>query len=1219
MDNTTKNLGIRVALASAVGAGVGYMLYRMYSKRKGSVAQGEISGERPLIAWRLADRTVLVIGGTSNAASRVEVLLEAGARVVLVSPIAEVVGELKKRIQDKEISHINRHFNFSDLQVVDMAIYCLNDTQTAKAVTEACRKMRLPVNVTDHPELCDFLLMGQDKSVTGVKSEAVIDEQAAPVEERLEAYVEDIVDEPDSVDAILNGLFDGYSAAKYVATGFSDVFFDFSYNEDIPHISHLANNTRHTRQGLNIHGQSVKVVSLDTRAGAGTALHGTLIANSAAHAFTPSNGLVEMIPTLHRLSLESRGAVVHVATQNVGDDLAITGGDVSDILPAFHTGAAIFASSTVQDVHDVGLAAHLVSQYNSKPAVHFFDGYRVAREATKIQLLSHDAIRKLSDEYNHKLENSHKSLGSSAFVDSVEVALDLVSKASGGHAHKIFEYVGDQDAESVVVVVGASALVVQDTIKALRESSQKYGKIGCLSVKLVKPWSGKHFLNALPTTAKRIAVVGPLLSDIAASFYTDAAHWNRRIPYVISVRHDKKALVPGHVHVIFEHLHAQQQPTNLVIDMHAELPELPLPSSIRGELWGSDDVLIDAISKVFARSELHANIQSGRGVYVQSADQPIKKISATRIQVGTAPLSTVDKSQPVDYVAVYDHAILSKYNTLTTLKAGGVFLLNTTATNADELEAQLPSQTKREIASRRLKFYVYDGSKIASSSLTHTLAGYFLRSAALTLLGGTENFLHLLKASRVRDYESILKAVDTLSAIQPIAISSSWLDAAEQPDLAIFPPTRLHLRDNNTSNNTNNELQLLPQHNAAFGLLFPEAHKLSHKLRPDIKNSFLVTVTVNKRLTPHDYERNVFHIEMDTTGTGLKYEIGEALGVYGHNIESEVDAFLRFYKLNPDDVISSSFKGAEPGFVHLRTVKQIFTQYLDIFGRPSKEFYQQLITYAANPEEKKLLEYLTSPEGQETFKKRVDSTVTFADVLEDFPSAHPPVEVLLEIVPPIKPRHYSIASSMKMHPNSVHLLVVLVEWDSPKKKRFGHCTNYLVGLRPGDKLTVSVKPSVMTLPPLDTQPIIMAGLGTGMAPFRAFIQERAVLKAQGIKVGPIALYFGSRSRFAEYLYGEELEAYNKEGLLTYLRLAFSRDQPQKLYIQHKIDEDAKIMWDLLSKEKGHFYLCGPTWPEADVRDAIVRAFHVEGGLEQKVAGDLLENLKEEERYILELY
>jgi len=157
------------------------------------------------------------------------------------------------------------------------------------------------------------------------------------------------------------------------------------------------------------------------------------------------------------------------------------------------------------------------------------------------------------------------------------------------------------------------------------------------------------------------------------------------------------------------------------------------------------------------------------------------------------------------------------------------------------------------------------------------------------------------------------------------------------------------------------------------------------------------------------------------------------------------------------------------------------------------------------------------------------------------------------------------------------------------------------------------------LPPLDTQPIVMAGLGTGMAPFRAFIQERAVLKSQGIEVGPIVLYFGSRSRFSEYLYGEELEAYSREGLLTHLQLAFSRDQVEKIYIQHKIGEDKSLMWQLLVAQKGHFYLCGPTWPEADVRDALLGSFKLEGNLNQKDAEGLLENIRLDERYILELY
>lgn len=120
------------------------------------------------------------------------------------------------------------------------------------------------------------------------------------------------------------------------------------------------------------------------------------------------------------------------------------------------------------------------------------------------------------------------------------------------------------------------------------------------------------------------------------------------------------------------------------------------------------------------------------------------------------------------------------------------------------------------------------------------------------------------------------------------------------------------------------------------------------------------------------------------------------------------------------------------------------------------------------------------------------------------------------------------------------------------------------------------QPDRMQLPPLDTQPVIMAGLGTGAAPFRAFIQERAWQREQGREIGPLLYYFGSRHRSEEYLYGEELEAYVQDGVLTHTGLAFSRDTDKKVYIQHKMNEDAELLAKML--ENGAFYLCGPTWP-----------------------------------------
>ncbi|KEI37723.1 uncharacterized protein L969DRAFT_83037 [Mixia osmundae IAM 14324] len=397
------------------------------------------------------------------------------------------------------------------------------------------------------------------------------------------------------------------------------------------------------------------------------------------------------------------------------------------------------------------------------------------------------------------------------------------------------------------------------------------------------------------------------------------------------------------------------------------------------------------------------------------------------------------------------------------------------------------------------------------------------------------------------------------------------------------------------------ESQIKPRE-AAKRLIFPELYQTVKSERPDLsEDNFLLTVTENRRLTPLDYDRNVFHIEFSTKGTGLKYAVGEALGVHGWNDPDEVAEFLEWYNLNPDQIVDCP-SATKPGTVEQRTVYQAFMQNLDIFGKPPKSFYEALSTKASDLAEARHLRFIASAEGSSTFKKWSElETVTYADVLKAFPSAMKNVGLidLLREVSPIKPRHYSIASSQNFVGESVHLLVVTVDWATPKGvTRYGQCTRYLAALPVGAKL-----------PPLDTQPIIMAGLGTGAAPFRAFIQERAWQKSQGIEVGELLYYFGSR---------EELEAYLQDGVVTRLGLAFSRDTSKKVYIQHKMVEDGSQIADLLVNKKALFTLCGPTWPVPDVYEALCNALVTKGkSLEEAQA--YIEELKEDERYVLEVY
>jgi len=199
---------------------------------------------------------------------------------------------------------------------------------------------------------------------------------------------------------------------------------------------------------------------------------------------------------------------------------------------------------------------------------------------------------------------------------------------------------------------------------------------------------------------------------------------------------------------------------------------------------------------------------------------------------------------------------------------------------------------------------------------------------------------------------------------------------------------------------------------------------------------------------------------------------------------------------------------------------------------------------------------------------------------------------------------------------------VVIGWVDPRgRDRFGQATRYLWKLPVGAPVTVSVKPSVMKLPPKSTQPLIMAGLGTGLAPFRAFVQHRAMEKAQGKEIGAVLLYMGSRHQREEYCYGEEWESYQAAGVITLLGRAFSRDQPQKIYIQDRMRQTMDEITQAYIKEDGAFYLCGPTWPVPDVTAVLEEAFVREGRkIGKKVDGAKeIMRLKEEGRYVLEVY
>ena len=209
-----------------------------------------------------------------------------------------------------------------------------------------------------------------------------------------------------------------------------------------------------------------------------------------------------------------------------------------------------------------------------------------------------------------------------------------------------------------------------------------------------------------------------------------------------------------------------------------------------------------------------------------------------------------------------------------------------------------------------------------------------------------------------------------------------------------------------------------------------------------------------------------------------------------------------------------------------------------------------------------------------------------------------------------------------MHPNEIHLLIVVVDWiDNQGRKRYGQASKYISDLQIGQELVVSVKPSVMKLPADPKAPVIMSGLGTGLAPFKAIVEEKLWQKQNGYEIGDIFLYLGSRHCRQEYLYGEVWEAYKDAGIITHIGAAFSRDQTQKIYIQDRIRENLDDLKVAMIDQKGSFFLCGPTWPVPDITSALEDIITADAK-ERNVKVDLneaIEELKETSRYILEVY
>jgi sulfite reductase (NADPH) flavoprotein alpha-component len=349
-------------------------------------------------------------------------------------------------------------------------------------------------------------------------------------------------------------------------------------------------------------------------------------------------------------------------------------------------------------------------------------------------------------------------------------------------------------------------------------------------------------------------------------------------------------------------------------------------------------------------------------------------------------------------------------------------------------------------------------------------------------------------------------------------------------------------------------------------------------------------------------EKDVRHVVFDLSTSDLSYEAGDSLGVYARKNPELVQAVLDRLGASGEEMVA--FDGdALP-------LRQVLLAKVDI-ARPSDECLEFLASRAFNEEDVRQLIALSRGEGPAHLAE-----ADLLDVLMAFPSVMPSLPGLLKSLDRLQPRLYSIASSPKAHPREVHLTVSAVRWDDRDRRRTGVGSCYLADFaKPGDVVPVFVQKSHgFGVPANDEAPAIMVGPGTGIAPFRAFLEEREARQAKGRNW----LFFGDQKRATDFLYEDQIGDWQRRGLLTRFDAAFSRDQVEKVYVQHRMRENARELWSWL-EAGAHFYVCGDAKRMAkDVEDTLLQIAAEQGG-KGEGARAWLDGLAKAGRYQRDVY
>ncbi len=627
---------------------------------------------------------------------------------------------------------------------------------------------------------------------------------------------------------------DGNTAAAHVAYAMSDVATLYPITPSTP-MGEIADEWAAGGR-KNIYGQTLFVRQLQSEAGAAGAMHGSLAAGALTCSFTASQGLLLMIPNMYKMAGELLPGVLHVSARAVAAHALSIFGDHQDVMAVRQTGFALLASASVQEVMDLGLVAHLCAIEGRVPFLHFFDGFRTSHEIQKIEIIGYDDMaglvnRQAVSEFRARGANPERPElrgtaqnpdiyfqgreAANPYYEKVPAIVQQYLQKVGdltGRRYNLFDYVGDPQAERVIISMGSACETIEEVVNYLMARGER---VGLVKVRLYRPFITEHLLGAIPESADCITVLDrtkepgalgdPLYLDVCAAYVES----EKKMPRILTGRYGlgSKEFNPGMVKAVFDNMSAKGPKNHFTVGIDDDVTHTSLPvtagfdvapeGTVQCKFWG-----LGADGTVGANKSAIKIIGDNTDMFAQAYFAYDSKksggVTMSHLRFGKTPIRSTYLIDAADYIACHKDSYVNIYDVLEGIKDGGTFLLNS-AWSLDDMEEKLPAAMRRTIATKKLKFYNIDAVKIASEVGLGGRINMIMQTAFFKLANviTVEDAIAYLKDQIKKMFgkkgDAIVNmniaAVDkTLDNLVEIKYPGAWADVSEKPESAEDEP-----------------------------------------------------------------------------------------------------------------------------------------------------------------------------------------------------------------------------------------------------------------------------------------------------------------------------------------------------------------------------------------------------------------------------------------------